>query len=213
MLGDAGYESEGFHRLCREQLGIESIIPTTHRGRPRDDGDINPVNGKYRQLMKELFPKELYGQRWQIETVFSMLQRNLGSAVRSRKHYNQTREIRLRVLAHNLMILWYTILCFIQSRTLPILSAMQNNSYLQKERLEKMENASNDAMGTALVVISLLSVVMDLLLRIIFESRLPSFIRFIFGVVFLVLFLSAIIIFLGALINVFRKKSKGNITK
>ncbi|MBN2588667.1 MAG: IS5 family transposase [Sedimentisphaerales bacterium] len=117
LLGDAGYESEGFHRLCREPLGIESIIPTTRRGRPRDDGDINPVNGKYRQLMKELFPKELYGQRWQIETVFSILKRNLGSAVRSRIHYNQTREIRLRVLAHNLMILWRTILCFIQSRT------------------------------------------------------------------------------------------------
>ena len=117
LLGDAGYESEGFHCLCRDQLGIESIIPTTQRGRPRDDGEMKAVTGKYRQLMKELFPKELYGQRWQIETVFSMLKRNLGSAVRARKHYNQTREIRLRVLAHNLMILWHIILCFIQSRT------------------------------------------------------------------------------------------------
>jgi transposase len=129
LLGDAGYESEGFHRLCREQLGIESIIPTTHRGRPRDDGEINPVNGKYRQLMKELFPKELYGQRWQIETVFSMLKRNLGSAVRSRKHYNQTREIRLRVLAHNLMILWRTILCFIQSITVPSFTSFTNSRH------------------------------------------------------------------------------------
>ena len=122
LLGDAGYESEGFHCLCRDHLGIESIIPTTQRGRPRYDGDTKTVTGKYRQLMKELFPKELYGQRWQIETVFSMLKRNLGSAVRARKHYNQTREIRLRVFTHNLMILWHIILCFIQSRTHPIYS-------------------------------------------------------------------------------------------
>jgi len=34
LLGDAGYESEGFHRLCWEHWGIRSIIPTTQRGRP-----------------------------------------------------------------------------------------------------------------------------------------------------------------------------------
>ena len=116
LVADAGYESEGFHSLCRDRLGIESIIPTTQRGRPRYDGKLKAVTGKYRQLMKKLFPKGIYGQRWQIETVFSMLKRNLGSAVRARKHYSQTREIRLRVLAHNLMILWRIILCSIQSR-------------------------------------------------------------------------------------------------
>ncbi|MHC4461560.1 MAG: transposase [Planctomycetota bacterium] len=55
--------------------------------------------------MKRCFPKKLYGQRWQIETVFSMFKRNLASAVRARLHYSQVREICLRVLAHNLMIL------------------------------------------------------------------------------------------------------------
>jgi hypothetical protein len=73
LLGDAGYESEGFHCLCRDKLGIRSIIPTTERGRPRSDGKPRPVRGKYRKLMKKRFPKKTFGQRWQIETVFSML--------------------------------------------------------------------------------------------------------------------------------------------
>jgi hypothetical protein len=105
LLGDAGYESERFHRLCREELGICSIIPTTLRGRPRLDGKPPPVNGYYRQLMQRKFPKKTYGQRWQIETVFSMLKRNLGSALRGRNYHSQTREIRLRVITHNIMIL------------------------------------------------------------------------------------------------------------
>ncbi len=105
LLADAGYESERFHKLCREILGIESIIPTTQKGRPRQDGKSKAVKGHYRKLMQTNFPKNIYGQRWQIETAFSMLKRNLGCAVRARKHYSQTREIRLRVLTHNLMIL------------------------------------------------------------------------------------------------------------
>jgi transposase len=105
ILADAGYESERFHKLCREQLNIQSIIPTTQRGRSRQDGFDKAVTGYYRKLMQNNFPKSLYGQRWQIETVFSMLKRNLGSALRARHHHSQTREIRLRVLTHNLMII------------------------------------------------------------------------------------------------------------
>ena len=105
LLGDAGYESERFHRRCRQGLGVRSIIPTTERGRPRQDGQPRPVHGRYRRLMKRRFPKKLYGQRWQIETVFSMLKRNLGAALHARHYHSQTREIRLRLLTHNLMIL------------------------------------------------------------------------------------------------------------
>jgi hypothetical protein len=109
LVADAGYESEGFHRLCRQTLGIRSIIPTTHRGRRRHDGGTNAVTGYYRRLMQRQFPKQTYGQRWQIETVFSMLKRNLGSAVRARTHHSQKREIRLRILTHNLMVFRHTI--------------------------------------------------------------------------------------------------------
>lgn len=105
LLGDAGYESERFHSVCRRDLGIRSVIPTTHRGRSRADGRATAVTGHYRRLMQRRFPKELYGQRWQIETTFSMLKRNLGSSLRARRYQSQSREIRARILTHNLMIL------------------------------------------------------------------------------------------------------------
>jgi transposase len=105
LVADAGYESERFHCFCRKRFGISSIIPTTQRGRPRHDGKLKAVTGHFRRLMKKRFPKRLYGQRWQIETVFSMFKRNMGSAVRARRYYSQVREISLRVLAHDLMIL------------------------------------------------------------------------------------------------------------
>lgn len=35
-----------------------------------------------------------------------MLKRNMGAALRARNYHSQTREIRLRILTHNLAILW-----------------------------------------------------------------------------------------------------------
>jgi len=55
--------------------------------------------------MKQHFPKVLYGQRWQAETIISMLKRNFGSALRARHYHSQNREIRLRILTHDLGIL------------------------------------------------------------------------------------------------------------
>jgi hypothetical protein len=104
LLGDPGYEAEGFHRFCRGR-DIRSIIPTTERGRPRNDGQPRAVHGHYRKLMKSHFPKVLYGQRWQAETIFSMLKRNFGSELRARRYHSQNREIRLRVLTHDVGIL------------------------------------------------------------------------------------------------------------
>lgn len=117
----AGYESEPAHNLCRNELGIVSIFPTTHRGRPRLDGKPNTITGRYRREMLDQFPKKTYGQRWQVETAFSMLKRLLGSALRTRKPYAINREIILRVLTINLMIVLHLITCFQQSRTITYL--------------------------------------------------------------------------------------------
>jgi len=119
LVGDAGYESEAAHRFCRHALGIVSVFPTTQRGRPRLDGKAKTVTGRYRREMLNHFPKKTYGQRWQIETTFSMLKRLLGSAVRSRKRYAIDREIVLRVLTINLMIVLHLLSCFQQSMTVP----------------------------------------------------------------------------------------------
>jgi hypothetical protein len=105
LLGDAGFEAEGFHSFCRDELKIGSIIPTRDRGRPRADGQPRPVRGRYRKLMKSHFPQVLFGQRWQAETIFSMLKRNYGSALRARRYQSQNREMRLRWLTHDLGIL------------------------------------------------------------------------------------------------------------
>jgi IS4 transposase len=105
LLGDAGYESEKNHRLCREELGVKSIFPTTHRGRGRHDGKPQTIRSPYRKQLHDAFPRTTYGQRWQIETAFSMIKRNLGSALRSRRPFALNREVLLRVITHNLMII------------------------------------------------------------------------------------------------------------
>ena len=46
-----------------------------------------------------------YTQRWQAETVNSMIKRNLGSALRGHTRQSRERDLRLKVLTHNVMII------------------------------------------------------------------------------------------------------------
>jgi len=55
--------------------------------------------------MQERFDKALYNQRWHAESGFSQHKRRLGSALTTRHGEAQGREIVLRVLTHNLMLL------------------------------------------------------------------------------------------------------------
>jgi transposase len=55
--------------------------------------------------MRTDFKKEIYGQRWQVETVFSMIKRNFGSALRARNIESQNREMLLLALTHNIAII------------------------------------------------------------------------------------------------------------
>jgi hypothetical protein len=100
LVADAGYDSEANHRVLREQLGIDSIIPARH-GRPTDKLPAT----KYRRLMKQDFDKVTYGQRWQAETVFSMIKRNFGDVVYARTYWAQCREMMLLVLTHNIAVI------------------------------------------------------------------------------------------------------------
>jgi len=100
MLLDAGYDAEAIHVLLREELGAHSLIPPKS-GRPTRKWPRT----KYRRQMKRRFFKHVYGQRWQIESVWSRLKRLLGSALRATSWAGQQREIGLRVLTHDLMIL------------------------------------------------------------------------------------------------------------
>ena len=49
--------------------------------------------------------RRVYGHRWQAESVFSRQKRRLGAALRARQWANQKKEIRLRCLTHNVMLL------------------------------------------------------------------------------------------------------------
>ena len=100
LLADADFDAEWLHGAVRSH-GIRTIIPAT-RGRPSD----KPPTGRWRRVIKQRFTrlKSRYGQRWQVETVNSMIKRRLGSALRARVEDNQFREIILRAITHNVMI-------------------------------------------------------------------------------------------------------------
>ena len=103
---DAGYDSEDNHRLARQDMGLRSIIPP-EIGRPTD----KPPTTRWRRHMKRLLATRRsrqccgYTQRWQVETAISMLKRNLGSALRGRTAHSRRRDLALKVLTHDLMIL------------------------------------------------------------------------------------------------------------
>ncbi len=100
VLGDAAYDSEANHVLCRKTLGIRStVIPARRRN------SLKWPTAKYRRQMKKRFFRHIYGQRWQVESAFSRHKRLLGSALRARTWASQQNECLLRVLTHNLMIL------------------------------------------------------------------------------------------------------------
>ena len=69
--------------------------------------------------MKQRFPKKQYGQRWQVETVFSMIKRRLGAALNSRTYWCQCRALMLKVITHNIMIICYVLWGFLQSKPVP----------------------------------------------------------------------------------------------
>ena len=101
LLGDAAYDSEDNHRLCRDELGIRSTVIPLNARRTRGQWPKT----KYRRQMKRRFHRRVYAHRWQVESAISRNKRLLGSARRARSQEAQARECLLRVLAHNLMIL------------------------------------------------------------------------------------------------------------
>jgi len=118
VLADAGYDSEKNHQYAREAHQIQTTIPPKH-GRPTFTE--KPLSGKYREQMRTNFDKKTYGQRWQVETVFSMIKRNFGSAVRARTYWSQCREMMLLVLTHNIAIILFVKELFYRAYRTPLI--------------------------------------------------------------------------------------------
>ncbi len=108
VVADAGYDAEGTHVWTRKKMKLGSLIPPEH-GRPRKDG--GPPGGYWRSRMKRLFEssesrkRSGYTQRWQVETVNSMMKRNLSSALAGRTAWSRKRDMALKTLVHDLMVL------------------------------------------------------------------------------------------------------------
>jgi hypothetical protein len=100
-LGDAGYDAEHNHRLCREDLSIRQTVIRLNRR----NTDRRWPKTPYRRAMRHRFPTTTYNQRWHAESGFSQQKRRLGSALTARDNESQARELVLRVLTHNLMLL------------------------------------------------------------------------------------------------------------
>jgi hypothetical protein len=107
VAADAGYDSEDNHCIARNDMGLWSLIPPEH-GRPPKGG--GPPGGRWRRHMNRLLKtKESrrrcgYTQRWQVETVNSMMKRNLGSELRGKTAHSRKRDMRLKTLVHDLMV-------------------------------------------------------------------------------------------------------------
>ena len=95
-VADKGYDAESNHSYCRRTIGAQCIIPL-RRSRHRDD----EVHGWFRRQMMIDFPKEKYGRRALIETVFSVIKRLMGDHIESRKVCAQNKQLILRGIAYN----------------------------------------------------------------------------------------------------------------
>lgn len=104
LLGDTGYDAEGNHRLCREELGMDSTLIKLRRKNRLSKKRYWPAT-PYRREMNRRLRHSDYGQRWQIECAISRYKRRLGSSLRARSWPMQQWEMLLRVLTHNLMLL------------------------------------------------------------------------------------------------------------
>jgi hypothetical protein len=97
LLAAGGYDSEANHRWWREDLGLESIIPPV-TGRPSRGMTTRP----YRRQRPLAFPRQVYGQRWKVETLISVVKRRFGGAVTARRYWPQVKQTLLRGIAYNL---------------------------------------------------------------------------------------------------------------
>jgi hypothetical protein len=99
VLADGEFDSEANHVYIRGLLGAHSVIPAhPRRGIPE---------GKISYQMYRDFPRNLYGPRAKVETVFSVVKRKFSTKAPGRSLPLQVRQALLLGLAFNLYRLWH----------------------------------------------------------------------------------------------------------
>jgi hypothetical protein len=101
LYADAGYDAEWVHDMSRQDFGVRTVIPAKI-GRPTRKAP----QGHWRRVMMQRIHLTNYSQRWQNETVFSMIKRRLGSSVNAKTHWPQCRALLLKTVIHNILILY-----------------------------------------------------------------------------------------------------------
>ena len=100
LAADAGYDAEWVHEFLRDKFRVRTLIP------PRIGRyNYKPPKARYRRWMYFHLHHTRYTQRWQAETVFSMLKRRLQETLQGNTYWSQSRAASLKVLTHNILIL------------------------------------------------------------------------------------------------------------
>ena len=92
---DKGYDSEAIHRLIRENLHANSVIPIRSW-----NNDI--IGGTYRQEMACQFNDIIYPRRQLVENKFSVLKRKFSGDLKARRFLIQMKEIANKMIVCNL---------------------------------------------------------------------------------------------------------------
>ena len=92
---DKGYDSEAIHRLIREDLHSNSVIPIRSW-----NNDI--ISGTYRQEMARQFNDIIYPRRQLVENKFSVLKRKFNGDLKARRFLIQMKEIANKMIVCNI---------------------------------------------------------------------------------------------------------------
>jgi hypothetical protein len=101
---DRGYDSDDIHRLIRQDLNADSIIPLRLW-----KNEI--VGGTYRKEMVLRSDDPKYRRRQLVETTFSVLKRKFGGDLKAKKYAIQMKEITCKIIVYNIhkFSFWFII--------------------------------------------------------------------------------------------------------
>ena len=92
---DRGYDSEAIHRLIREDLHANSVIPIR-------SWKNEVIGGTYRQEMACQFNDSIYPRRQLVENKFSVLKRKFNGDLKARRFLIQMKEIANKMIVCNI---------------------------------------------------------------------------------------------------------------
>jgi hypothetical protein len=118
---DKGYDSESIHRLIREDLHANSVIPIR-------SWKNEVIGGTYRQEMACQFNHSIYPKRQLVENRFSVLKRKFSGDLKARRFLIQMKEIANKMIVCNLhrFLQFLIVKVFYRAKFFKILRILMN---------------------------------------------------------------------------------------